>query len=253
MAGVKRSQARIVGAQKAAASVARLGADVKASRRRRRDTQAVLARRVGISRARVADIESGSATGVPLEVWFALGEAQGRPLRVEYVRDRMEEPADAGHLAIQELVLRLGDAAGYEGRFELATRPADPSRSSDAPLIDRHRRRMVLVECWNSFGDLGAAARSSDRKLAEAAGLAAVLGGDAGPFRIGACWLVRDTLRNRHLLARYERIFQSRFPGSSAAWVKALTVGAPLPNEPGLVWCDVAATRLFARRRRASR
>lgn len=46
MAGVKRPQARIVGAHKTAASVARPGADVKASRRRRRDTQE-LALRLG--------------------------------------------------------------------------------------------------------------------------------------------------------------------------------------------------------------
>lgn len=149
---------------------------------------------------------------------------------------------------IQELVLRLGKAAGYEGRFELATRPSDPARSSDAPLLDRRARRLTLVECWNTFGDLGAATRSSDRKVAEAQALAVALAGDGPPLTVGSCWVVRDSAANRALVARYEHIFASRFPGSSAAWVRALTTGSPPPPEPGLVWCDAAATRLFARR-----
>ena len=45
-------------------------------------------------------------------------------------------------------------------------------------------------------------------------------------------------------------VFASRFPGSSR--VEALTRGDPPPAEPGLVWCDVSATRLFAWRRAAS-
>jgi hypothetical protein len=165
------------------------------------------------------------------------------------VRDRLDEPADAGHLAIQELVLRLGRRAGYDGRFELPTRPADSARSSDATLLDRRGRRLILVECWNTFGDLGAAARSSNRKLADAEALAAVLGGDDGPLAVGLCWVVRDTAANRALVNRYEHIFASRLPASSAAWVRALTGGGPLPREPGLAWCDLRATRLYARRR----
>jgi len=106
-----------------------------------------------------------------------------------------------------------------------------------------------VVECWNTFGDLGYATRSSDRKLADALQLAAVLGGDVGAFRVGLCWVVRDTRANRAVVARYAHIFESRFPGSSRAWVEAITKGTPMPSQPGLVWCDVKATRLFARRR----
>lgn len=250
MAGAKRRQARIAGVQKAACVAATNGADVRTSRKRRRWSQQALSAKVGIDRAYLAKVEAGRGTGTPLEVWFALGEALGRPFRAEFVRDSHEETADAGHLPIQELVLRLGRQVGYEGGFELATRPVDPARSVDAPLIDRRRRRLIINECWSSFGDLGAAARSSNRKLAEAAGLAATLGGDDGPYEVGLCWIVRNTRRNRELIARYPHIFDSRFPGSSSAWVGALTVGGPLPRESGLVWCDVHATRLFARRRR---
>ncbi|HUG48871.1 MAG TPA: helix-turn-helix transcriptional regulator [Candidatus Limnocylindria bacterium] len=210
----------------------------------------MLAERIGVDRAHVARIEAGKAAGAPLEIWYALGEALGRPFRAEFVRDRLDEPADAGHLAIQELVLRLAKDAGYEGGFELPSKPSDPGRSIDVALRERRRRRMVVVECWNGFGDLGAAARSSNRKLAEALALAAGLGWTEGAYEVGLCWVVRDTARNRELIARYEHIFAARLPGSSAGWVEALTRGGPLPRDPGLVWCDVRATRLFARRTR---
>ena len=49
---------------------------------------------------------------------------------------------------------------------------------------------------------------------------------------------------------RYPELFASRFPGSSRGWVDALTKGTPPPGQPGLVWSDVAGTRLFAWRRR---
>jgi transcriptional regulator with XRE-family HTH domain len=250
MPGSKRPAARIAGEDRARQAASRAGADVRASRRARRWTQAHLAARIGISRAKVAKLELGRGAGTPSGTWFALGEALGRPYRAEFLRDTFAEPPGAGHLDIQELVLRVGKGAGYEGRFELATRPTDPARSSDAVLLDRRRRRMVLVECWNTFGDLGAAARSSDRKLAEAAALAVALGGDGPTLTVGLCWVVRDTAANRALIARYEHIFAARFPGSSGAWVMALTMAGPMPAQPGLVWCDLRATRLVARRRR---
>jgi hypothetical protein len=66
---------------------------------------------------------------------------------------------------------------------------------------------------------------------------------------VGLCWVVRDTARNREVINRYRHIFESRFPGSSTAWVRALTEGGPMPTAPGLVWCDLSTTRIFARRR----
>jgi hypothetical protein len=69
------------------------------------------------------------------------------------------------------------------------------------------------------------------------------------PYRVGGCWLVRATARNRALVARYPEVFATRFPGSSAGWLRALAAGGEPPSEPGLAWCD-AATRMFAWRQR---
>lgn len=249
MAGIRRTKARIAGEAMAAEAARAAGAAVRASRKRRHLAQEVLARNVGVSRSRLADIETGDGAGLPLDTWFALGEALGRPFKAEFVRDRLEQPADAGHLDIQELVLGLGRHVGYDRIFELATRPADPTRSSDAALLDRRQRRLILNECWNTFGNIGESARSSDRKMAEAAQLAIAMAGDGPPYQLGLCWIVRDTARNRELIARYRHIFEARFPGSSTAWVRALTEGGPIPAQPGMVWCDLRATRLFAWRR----
>ena len=238
--------------------VARLGGDLRAARLRRRLTQAQLGARVGLGRATVGAIERGRGGGHTLDSWQRLALAVDRPMRIELRRDSREEPADAGHLAIQELVLRFGRNAGFAGSFELPTRPSDPSRSTDVGLRDDRARLLILVECWNTFSDIGAAVRSTNRKLAEVSDLAVALGGDR-PHQVAGCWVVRDVPRNRNLVARYPELFVSRFPGSSALWVRALTEPAgngpsrrpEPPPDLGMVWCDVAATRLFPWRRPA--
>jgi len=248
MAGVKRPQARIVGASRASEAAVKAGAQVKASRLRRRMMQKTLAGRVGISQARLSEIEAGRGAGTPPEVWFALGEALGRYLRFEFARDAQAELADAGHLSIQELVIRVTKPGGWETEFEARSR-SDSGQSVDVRLFDRRRRRLAIVECWNTFGDLGQASRSSDQKMRDAEDRAVAVAGEGKPFAVGLCWVVRDTRANRALVAKYEHIFAARFPGSSAAWVKALINGGPMPSEPGRVWCDVRTTRLFAHRR----
>jgi hypothetical protein len=162
----------------------------------------------------------------------------------------LEEPTDAGHLGIQELVLRLGRSTGRTRTFELPTRPADPALSVDVGLRDDRQRVLMLNECWNTFGSINAAVRSTKRKVAETENLAVAIAGDSAPYRVAACWIVRDTKRNRELLARYPEIFASTFSGSSAAWVRALSdTDAPPPVGLGLVWCDLGATRLLAWRK----
>ncbi len=212
-------------------------------RRLRRWSQATLAERAGIGRMMVVRIEAGSAV-LDAEVLERLGLAFGVTVLFGFGRDPAEDVADAGHLAIQELVLRLGRAAGFERQLELATRPQLPRHSIDVACADGLRRIAMVIECWNVFGDLGAATRSSARKVAELEEL--LVGRSGDEWRVASVWVVRDTARNRALLARYPEVFRTRFPGSSAAWIRALTSHGEIPKEPGLVWCDSQATRVFA-------
>jgi len=197
-------------------------------------------------------METARGAGIRPAEWFALADALGRYLRFEFARDPLEAPVDAGHLDIQQLVLRCGRQAGFhDRRVEL------PGRSgrgwTDVALVKRESRVLVLVECVNTFGDIGASLRASDRKLADALQLAVALGGDGPPFQVRLVWVIRDSARNREVLRRYEQLFVARFTGSSQAWVAALVGGKPVPSEAGLVWCDAAASRLFAARRVSDR
>ena len=250
MARMKRPELAAEAARRNREVLGHLGADVRTSRRRRRLTQARLGTRVGLHPSTIGLIERGHGGNLSLDTWQRVALALDRPLLVGLARDAHEEPADAGHLQIQELVLRLGRATGRARTFELATRPSDPSASADVGLGDARLRLLLLVECWNTIGDIGAAARATARKVAEAAQLAVVRGGDGDAHRVASVWVVRATRRNRELLARYPEVFAARSPGSSAGWVVALTTGAEPPREAGLVWCDTACRRLFAWRRR---
>ena len=247
MSGGRRAPIGVAAAVRVAERRASIGTQVRNARLRRRWTQAQLADKAGVGRMVVARVERG-ASRIDVEVLERIALALGIYLTVELGRDPFEGPADAGHLAMQELVLGLARRAGLTAQFEVPTKPSEPWRSADVLLGSPRDRAAADVECWNTIGDIGAATRSSSRKVAELRDLAVARWGAEG--RATLCWVVRATARNRELVARYPEVFAKAFPGSSSAWVAALTQGAPMPNEPGLVWCDVRATRVFAWRRK---
>lgn len=227
-----------------------LGEAVRAGRKRLGITQAALAVRVEVDQSRISQIERGLGRGVPLELWVAFGVVLGRPLAISFTRPLGEtrEPADAGHLAMQERLLELARATGRRGTFELPTRPADPARSIDVCVRDPRHRVLMVQEAWNTFGDLGAAVRSTIRKTAEAHDLAATFD-DGPPFRVATVWILRPSGPNRALVGQYPQIFSAAFPGSSRAWVQSLTTGAAPPRETGLVWLDPTTGRISEWRR----
>jgi len=225
-----------------------LGRAVKNARLRLRLTQRALGARVGVHQAWISRIELGHGTRVPLQLWVSLGVALGRPLAISFTRPLGEtrEPTDAGHLAMQERLLELARMTDRSAFFELPTRPLDPSRSIDVCVRDSRHRVLVIHEAWNTFGDLGAAIRSTSRKSAEAADLAQTI--DDAPYRVATVWVVRSNTANRALLARYPGIVRAAFPASSRAWVRAITEGEAPPAAPGLVWLDPATGRVSERR-----
>jgi hypothetical protein len=186
---------------------------------------------------------------VPIELWVALGVALGRPLAVSFSKTldpSSGSPADAGHLEIQEALLALAATTGRRAVAELPTRPADPRHSSDVVVRDDLHRTVILQEAWNTFGDIGAAIRSTHRKQAEADERAVVLAGGGPAYRVATVWIVRATATNRALIHRYPHLFATTFDGSSRAWARALTQGRPPPTRPGLVWFDHSTGRLIA-------
>jgi transcriptional regulator with XRE-family HTH domain len=216
-----------------------LGRAVRQARLQRRMSQRRLGAEVGVHQSQISRIELGRGHGVPLELWVAIGTALGRPLAISLSRPLGEprQPQDAGHLAMQEMLLARARATGRTATFELPTRPADPSHSIDVCVRDARHRVLIVEEAWNTFGDVGAAVRSTNRKVAEAADLAATIDGER-PYRVASVWVVRPSAANRTLIAGYPQVFASACPGPSRAWARALTDGGTPPTIPGLVWLD---------------
>lgn len=244
MATRRRSAVTVAARRELQGVATREGQKVRRARRRRGLTQKALGRRVGLDQTTISRLERGDGASLSLVVWQQVALVLQLHLELTLGRDPLEEPADAGHLGIQELVLRLGRQIGVKRTFELPTRPANPQLSTDVGLTDDVNRRLIQVECVNVFGNVNASVRSSDRKRVEAGDLAIAMG-HGEPYTVHQVWVVRATRRNRQLLARYPELFAVRFTGSSHAWARALTDGTKPPDEQGLVWCDVNATRLF--------
>ena len=190
---LSRAGPRLGGRELARTTAALVGTRVREARRRRSWTQDQLARKVDLTPSRLSQIERGDGAGVSLEVWFALAQALEIHLRVEFGRDPIHEPDDAGHLGIQELALRFGRLTGRQRTFELPTKPANPSFSIDVGVRDDSMRILFIEECWNTFGNINAAVRSTRRKIAEAEQLAVAIGSERGAYRVAAVWIVRDT------------------------------------------------------------
>jgi transcriptional regulator with XRE-family HTH domain len=253
MSRVRRTDAQVQGAREAARLAATLGGDLKHARVPRRLTQRALGRRVGLSQGRISDLERGGGASAPLDTWIALGVALDRPLAVSFSRDiETDDPRDAGHLRAQELVLGLARRLGRRGDLELPTHPTDPWRAIDVVIRDDVVRALILIEIWNRLDDLGAAIRSTTRKLVEADGLAVLAAGDGSPYRVASCWLLVDTAANRRLVGRYPEIFAARFGGSSVGWVRCLVDGTAPPLAPGLAWIDTRSGRVVPVRHRHS-
>ena len=120
----------------------------------------------------------------------------------------------------------------------------DPTLSIDVALRDDVARVLIVVEIWNRLDDLGAAARASSRKVADAGGVAVLAGRDGLEYRVALCWLLVNTAANRRLVARYPETFKSRFPGSSLAWVRCIADGTQTPLDHGIAWIDPENGRL---------
>lgn len=250
----RRTNIQLDGSNLARSIAATLGSELMTTRKRRRLTQAALGQRVGLSRARVGELERGDGATAPIECWVRIGVAIDRPLAVGFSRPLdADSPRDAGHLAAQEVVLRLARQHGRRADFELPTKPSDPSRSIDVALRDLTARVLIVVEIWNRLDDLGAAARATSRKTAEAEAGAVAAMRVGPPDRVATCWLLVDTVANRALVARYPEILQSRFPGSSIAWVRCLVEGTAPPDAAGIAWIDPRTGRIVPLRRRGPR
>ena len=211
MARRSRTHAQVAGSREAAAIAATLGGVVRAARGARRWTLGALARKVGIGASRLSELERGLGTRAPLETWIALGVALERPLAVVFTRSLAPAAGtrDAGHLEIQEFILRLAHSTGRPGTFELPTRPTTPRRRPTSGSAIHGTGPASSPSAGTHSATLG---RQCERRAAKSSEAAATWPED----RVATVWVVRATAANRALVARYPHIVDAAFPGRAA-------------------------------------
>lgn len=242
--GVRRSRLQVSADRASEALAERLGRTVKEARTMLGLTQAQVAERAGVAPSTVGEMERGNAADVSLLVWVRVALAVDRDLRafLEGIPGA-DVPRDYVHLRNQERILAFAATGGWTGMPEAAL-DADGRRSRAADVLLRRTTEEAVVEVYDWFDDVGAAWRGSTRKQARAS-MAST--GRGGSGEMGLCWVVRATQRNRRLIREHARMFAAWFPGSSRAWLAALSdASAPMPTARGLVWISVDGTRLSA-------
>jgi transcriptional regulator with XRE-family HTH domain len=229
-----------------------LGRALRDARRTSRKTQAEVSSIAGVSRSLISEMERGHGASVSLTVWTRVARATGSDLRA-YLEQATatDQPRDAVHLRAQELIVRTAAKGGWRAQPERAI-DLDPAHSRAADVVLTRGDELALVEVFDWLEDVGDAFRSWDRRLATVESRAIALappGTDATSLRASGIWVLRATRTNRRLVAAHRALFQARFPGSGAAWLRALTeLRYPMPQTPALLWTTVAGDRLFPAR-----
>ena len=244
----------IAGRRRAQVIAGRLGVALRDARETAAIPQAEVAARSGVSQPRISELERGLGAGASLETWAVAAAAVGEQL-VGYFEHApgAERPRDIEHVRRQNAVIEAARRGGWTAHPELAIdTDVVRSRSIDVALVRAATHEAVVVEIWDWFDDVGASLRGLDGKKTA---LQARLTEADGPWRVGGLYVIRATRRNRSLVAELGAVFAARFPGSSSAWLRALTdEGArePMPALDAYVWSNTDG-RLRAVRRPPNR
>jgi transcriptional regulator with XRE-family HTH domain len=243
----KRSAAQAAADRWADDLARELGKALRLARLHRGLTQRQAADQAGISPSMWSHLETARDGRTTLATVNRAGLALGSRLRAYMTEaSAADQPRDAAHLRAQELIIRTALGGGWRALPEaLIDREARSSRAADVLL--RRGSDYALVDVWDWFDDVGAAGRSLSRRLdaVERHAIARMVGDDPLPTASG-CWVVRATRRNRGLVSDHRHFFQALLPGSSAAWLAALSSPtAAMPPEPALVWVAVNGKQLF--------
>ncbi|MFI5254766.1 MAG: hypothetical protein ACHQ15_04845 [Candidatus Limnocylindrales bacterium] len=184
--------------------------------------------------------------------WTRVARAANSDLRAYLERaTAADQPRDAVHLRAQELIVRTASLGGWQAHPERAI-DLDPGRSRAVDLVLTRRPELALIEVFDWMEDAGEAFRSWDRRLASVEARAIALappGTDATALRTSGVWVMRATHTNRPLVRDHRALFKARFPGSGAAWLRALAErDRSMPETPALLWISVNGSRLFPAR-----
>lgn len=223
----------------------RIGGGLKECRLALRLTQLEVGERAGISQGYWSFIERGGGAVASLETLAACAAAVDAELAAFLQAvPGADLPRDVEHLRRQQLVIAGAKLGGWTARPE---RPIDPlarrSRSIDVELERADRREIAVVEVIDLLADGGDAMRGLADKVA------AVRRDLGDPWTVSGLLVLRSTTRNRRTVRELDDLFATRFPASSAGWMRALHDRTKaMPAGDGLVWSSADGSRLFANR-----
>lgn len=232
------------GRERAVQVARRIGAALRDARRRAGLRQVDIAERAGVSQSFYSRLERGLATSASLETLAASAEAVGHQLAAFLeLAPGATPPRDIEHLRRQRLVIDTATTGGWRAVPEAALPDDGPHpRSIDVLLRRPARREISVVEIVDYLADVGDAMRNLEAKVL------AIATGEPGAT-VAGLFVVRRTRRNRLVVADLHSLFAARYPGSAAAWLKALRdPAAPMPAVAGFAWTSVRGDRLIAAR-----
>ena len=233
----------------------KLGKALRDARKRAGLTQRRAADRAGLSQSAWSQLEVDRDPRFTLLTWDRAAVAVGASLDA-FIRggSAADQPRDAVHLRAQELIIRTAIPGGWSAiPEEMIDREARTSRAADVLLTRRlplNPAEYALMEVIDWFADVGAPMRDWSRRLeaVDRYAIARMVSDDQLP-KVSGCWVVCATRRNRQLIAQHRNFFAARFPGSGAAWMRALTdARAPMPKDSAVLWVAIAGDRIWPAR-----
>jgi transcriptional regulator with XRE-family HTH domain len=222
----------------------RLGVGLRDARQSAGLTQQQVADGAGVSQGWISELERGSGSSGSIANWASVAAAVGEELVAFFDHAAgAGVPRDLEHLRRQQLLVSVSAAGGWraapEERVDVGAR-----RPHFVDVLLQRSRRGVhekgVAEIWDLLTDVGDAMREFERKVGS-------VRDRTGAGTVSGVFVVRATRRNRALVREFSELFRARFPGSSGAWLRALTDReAPMPVQSGFLWTDVGGTRLIA-------
>jgi transcriptional regulator with XRE-family HTH domain len=238
---------RLEGRRRAEMVARRVGLGLRESRIGSRLTQGQAADRAGVSQPFWSRLERGLITTASIETLASCAAAVGVQLAAFIeARPGANLPRDIEHLRRQDLIVTVARSGGWRARPEFAIdQSAAWSRSVDVLLSRVEALEIAVVELVDLLADGGSAMRGLADKVA------AVRRSSPPGTRVAGLLVLRATLRNRSTMNELAAVFETRFPGSSSEWLRALqSPDTPMPIEDGILWTSVSGDRLMSVRRR---
>ena len=232
------------GRERAVQVALRIGVALRDARTRAGLRQVDVAVRAGISQSFCSRLERGLATSASLETLAACAAAVGHQLAAFLeLAPGATPPRDVEHLRRQQLVIDTATVGGWRAVPEAALPGDGPRpRSIDVLLRRPTQGTTAVVEIVDYFADVGEAIRNLEAKVQ------AIADHEPGGT-VAGIMLVRRTRRNRQVVSDLHSLFAARYPGPSAAWLRALQdPDVPMPEAAGFAWTSVRGDRLIARR-----